>query len=235
MRPRKTIRPAKAVAATAAPIALTAVVLGLILGDRLLFHTAPAGTSEYHQAVQRAADEVPLVVGSWLGTKLVLPAAAVTLLHPNVGLCHQYRNVTTGRVVTFLLVQCHDARDLVGHYPPICYVNQGWVMDTSTATQLSAGDLRVNATRYGFTSGRLGQMASLRIDNFMILPTGETCPNMDGIYVSAKDPHKKFFGAAQVQFVCDADVPLLEVEEFEQALLISARPLIDQIRAGVRP
>jgi len=52
-----------------------------------------------------------------------LPPGAVALLKPNLDICRTYLNPR----FEFLLVQCLDARDMGGHFPPNCYPASGCV------------------------------------------------------------------------------------------------------------
>src|SRR5690348_12138148 len=69
----------------------------------------------YHQQVRAAVEAIPFRIGSWFGTDSPVPPAAVALLHANVALCRSYKNIDNGRQITFLLVHCSDARDILGH------------------------------------------------------------------------------------------------------------------------
>jgi hypothetical protein len=44
------------------------------------------------------------------------------------------------------------------------------------------------------------------IDNFMVLPDGTTCRDMDGLHAAASAPRQRYLGAAQVQVLTDASL-----------------------------
>src|SRR4051794_2037308 len=107
-------------------ILLSLGVLGALGVYRAAVGAPPAGAERYHQQIRAARDAQPLWVGSWMGKDLEVRAGAVALLHPNVMMCRQFTTLQTGRVVTLMIVQGEDARDMLGHSPPVCYVAHGW-------------------------------------------------------------------------------------------------------------
>src|SRR5579884_1718328 len=107
--------------------ALTLSLLGGTLADRLKFHTPGPDAGRYHQLVQDAGATVPREIGDWKADgDSPLPPAAIALLHPNLVISRHYENSKTGHSVEFLLIQCSDVRDLLGHYPPRCYPANGY-------------------------------------------------------------------------------------------------------------
>jgi len=93
----------------------------------------PHEADEFHRAAAIAVAGIPVRIGSWNGTDYPLPPSAIELLRPNATLNRVYTN-NMGREVGFLLVQCRDSRDMLGHYPPICYKGQGWEVPEEKAT-----------------------------------------------------------------------------------------------------
>ena len=108
------------------PYSATVIVLLALLGDRMFLRMSPVQTDEYHASVKAAVEAVPTVVGSWVGIDTPVPEAAVRMLHPNIILSRRYQNLSTNETLTVLLVHVRDARDVLGHYPPVCYPGQGW-------------------------------------------------------------------------------------------------------------
>jgi hypothetical protein len=212
---------------------LIGAVLVLIAVDlqRRYMRTAPHDAAVYHEQLRRAADQIPLYSGDWMGTNTPVPPAAIEILHPNVIIARRYQNIATGQEVQFLLVQVQDARDILGHYPPVCYRGQGWTQDSAQAVELdSSDDLRVNATRYGFSSTRGSRDTSIVVDNFLVLPDGSTCPDMDAVDGAAQDNRTKFFGAAQVQVVYEPRVPEEARERLLRTFVDLSRPLLERMR-----
>src|SRR5580658_8411121 len=93
-------------------------------------HVQPADAAKYLEASRKAIDGISLsLVGptgeQWTGTDVPVAAAATELLRPNTILSRDYVSQSTGQTATLLIVDCSDARDLQGHYPPRCYPAQG--------------------------------------------------------------------------------------------------------------
>jgi hypothetical protein len=219
---------------SAAPVAVTVCLLVGVLVDRFLFHTAPADAAIYHDRVAAAGGVLPYNVGAWIGVDLPPSEGAVSLLQPNLLLTRRFEHIGSSESATFVLVHCRDARDLIGHYPPICYGNQGWVSASVTPLEFEVQGLKVPVTRYQFKSSRLGKATDICVDNFMVLPDGEICPDMDGITRTAQNTRSKFFGAAQVQLVSDASLRESEREALFRELIAASRPLIATIGSGVQ-
>jgi hypothetical protein len=161
-----------------------------------------------------------------------VPAAAFSLLQPNLVLARRYRDINTGHSVTLLLVQCMDARDIIGHYPPVCYPGQGWSELESIPRNWAVEDLSITGTQYRFSTSRPGRAATIVVDNFMVLPGGGFCRDMEGVHLAARDRRKRQWGVAQVQLVSDGGMSTAQRQEAFARLVGAARPLIDQIRGA---
>ena len=159
-------------------IALSLCVLGGAAVDRS-FHKEPADTVPYHQKIVKVAASALMRIGDWMGYDQVTPESAIKLLRPNVIVSKRYLNYVTGETVSFLLVDCTDARDLQGHYPPICYPNQGWLQMTSESRDWQVGDLKLTGMQYDFVKKQYDPERNLPVEmtetiaNFMLLPDGQ--------------------------------------------------------------
>jgi hypothetical protein len=208
------------------PYSATVVVLLALLGDRAFLRMSPAQTDTYHSAVKAAVEALPTVSGAWVGMDTPVPEAAVRMLHPNIILSRRYQNLSTNESVTLLLVHVRDARDVLGHYPPVCYPGQGWKTQSATSLDWNAGTLLVQGTEYEFTRDRLEGGSRIYVDNFLILAGGETCRDMDGVERAAQDRQRKFFGAGQLQFVHDARTTPRRRREIVEEFLKCSEPAL---------
>lgn len=215
-----------------APVAATLLLLGGASADKVMFHLPPADAAPYHARVRDMAARLPYSLGPWLGIDTPVPPAAVELLRPNVILSRQYQNVRTGRTAGLLIVHCEDARELIGHYPPACYVAHGWEMRSKVAKTREVDGEGIPITDYTFASRRVDYANELRIDNFMVLPDGQLCRDMDAVEAMAQDYRRKFFGAAQVQVISDARCSESEREDMFRQLIRAAGPLLREMRGG---
>lgn len=204
----------------------TAALLGGIAADRALMRKPSQDSAAYHQRVRAVAEGVPFHFDRWLGVDVPVPQGAVSLLKPNVLLSRRYEEMGSGRRLTLLLVHCKDARDILGHYPPVCYAGQGWTLVGSQPRDWTVEDLPIKATRYTFKppASEAGELVS--IDNFMLLANGTTARDMDEVEVAAQDARRKYFGAAQVQIVYDASVSEADRASVFDAFVTMLKPLI---------
>lgn len=210
------------------PWVCLALLLGGIVTDWKFLHQPPADATFYHQRIRQAAENFPWSFGKWMGREVPVPTSAVSMLMPNVIISRRYDEMGTSRHVSLLLVQCTDARDILGHFPPVCYANQGWTLDPDHGQPLDRkfDDLVIQTTAYTFTAQ---QHNRLIIDNFMLLPNGRTARDMDDVDSAARHLSQKYFGAGQVQLVYDYEPSEQDRAEIFQAMMEMLRPVITQI------
>ena len=213
-------------------IPLLSVGLLGAMGFSALSRPTPDDAEPYHLRVKQVAAEIPLRIDRWIGTDKEPTRAAVKLLNPNVLFTRRYRNLDTGRTATFMLVQCKDARDLAGHYPPVCYPAHGWKLKSSAPKYWHFNELQIPGMEYRFDFSRLEGTRRIVIRNFMILPDGRIYRDMSGVREAAADYNRHFFGAAQIQLVTDAGMPSPERDEVFRELLEGHQTLIDALRGG---
>ena len=213
-----------------APLITVSLLAGLIVEES--FRTTPASAEPYHQHIAAEAAKLPYQIGDWVGRDQQVPDAATALLKPNVIISRQYRNLRTGHSATLLLVQCRDTRDMLGHYPPICYPGQGWTQIATVQRDADATDATYPATQYEFNRTANGQMVLITVIDFMILPDGRVVRTMEELRYAARKNAARFFGAAQIQLIFDPDTPENERDQAIKAILDAAEPIIRGIKSG---
>jgi hypothetical protein len=197
-----------------------ALLLGLTAETRS--RPRPADAEPFHARVKAASLQMVEPEG-WTVKDFKLPDGAITLLKPNVPLCRVYN--TPSRQFQFLLIQCRDARDMGGHYPPICYPASGWVIvpekKKGTPMTWTIGSKTIIGMEYEFTGTHDGLTITRTVDNLLILPRGRNCyvREIDDIREVASDHLRQFYGAAQIQFVFDGAVPENERREIFTQLI----------------
>jgi hypothetical protein len=88
---------------------------------------------------------------------------------------------------------------------------------------------------YEFTKSGSMQRGHLFAANFLMMPDGAIVPDMAGFQRLAYDYHKHYYGAAQIQVVCDGDT-LPEDRRAEVTMLVRAcHSLIEAIGSGSKP
>lgn len=182
-----------------------ALLICLLVGWQARALPDPAGSERFHTAVRSEAEKVPVKVGPWVSRELPITPAAVQLLRPNV--LHQRRWIDTrsNESVTVLVVHCGDTRDLLGHYPPVCYVGQGWQMTGMTDWNAELGGKSWKVPEYEFLAVKGAQTEGLWVRNAMLLPGNGLGRDMDDVNGAARNVTRRFFGAGQVQFVFPHD------------------------------
>ena len=188
----------------------------------------------YHARIRGSAERVRLVLGVWVGQDVPVPRVAIKTLKPNVILSRQYTNLRSRQQFSLLVIQCGDARDLVGHYPPQCYPSQGWEQRGARVVDWEVDGLRIEGMQYQFVSNRFETVRETVVDNFMVLPNGSTCRDLRGVGRAAKDFRQRAFGAAQVQVITDVSMTAEERREVFETVVRGHRELIDAILAGGR-
>ncbi len=161
----------------------------------------PVDAAPFHDRARQAIEAIPMSFGPWVGRDEQVAQEALRLLSANKVLSRNYTHVGIGEHVGLLIVQCRNARDMVGHYPPNCYPNSGWTLQSSVPQHFVVDDLVIEAMEYEFAISRFGSAGRLWIYNFMVLPDGRIAPDMRGVREVEADATQKFFGAAQVQLV----------------------------------
>ncbi len=218
----------------AIPFCISLLLLGGMGAERWSL-LPPKNAVVYHARVRAAADRVPLRFGPWVGKDVEVAADASRMLRPNVLISRMYRNLSSGTEVSFLFVQCPDARAIMDHYPPICYVTRGFNKDAAIATDWNVGPMRIDGTEYEFTRRSLMEGMSIVVDNFIVMPTGRIERDMEATKAAASDLNKRFFGAAQFQLAFDGGVSREERQEAFRAFVMASQPLIEAVQSGSLP
>ncbi len=184
-----------------------AAALAMLVAAGLWTQSYPtaASATDYHDRVLKLAGDAPKHFGPWTGTPNDIPASAVELLRPNATVSRNFVDQAGGRSGQFLVIQCRDARDLAGHWPPNCYPSSGYTETGRTLTQWQAPGLPpISGMNYRFERASIHGTLTLVVDNFLILPGTGFVPNMAAVRQAGDDPQRRHFGAAQVQVVTRA-------------------------------
>lgn len=208
------------------------LLLGGAAADRISV-LPPPGSGQYHQRVHAAAASLSPDFGDWTSVEVPIPAEASRLLRPNVVISRGYVNNAMGLRVSFLLIQCTDVRDMVSHYPPICYPYRGLSLVKQNVQSFQDGGLTMPATEYQFESGTLNSPDMTVVENFMILPIGRITANMDQVKEQLR-LRSRYFGAGQVQIMFESGATEQLRHRVAQDFISHYQPLIDAIRAGVQ-
>jgi hypothetical protein len=209
------------------------VLLLTAIGAEAARRREPVDAAPQHARIaELAAATIPFSTGEWLGRDVEPIASSVALLRPNVLVQRAYRNRRTGETAQLLFVQCADARDLLGHFPPVCYPAHGWTLDASAPAAWDLGGVRVAGVRYRFAKGG-AEPADLVADNFMVVPETGFAPDMDAVNRAAGDTRLRALGAAEVQVLTDLRMTDARRDEVVRELVSPLLPLLRA--AGAEP
>jgi hypothetical protein len=210
-----------------APLAALVVMCGLSrwLPNRV---TIDDRSIDRQAEIRRVMDALPFFVEAsnadtleeWVGRDLseLLAPEAQRLLRPNAIFNRRYerlerRDDSEGPVpwVQVLVVHCADARDMIGHYPPICYPSAGWVAESAEGPQrvpLPWYQSGLPVQTYQFRAVREhGRDLGVRIFNTFVLPDGTVTPDIDDINRQSERLAVSVQGVAQLQVITPQGLP----------------------------
>lgn len=214
---------------------VTLVLLSMALPNRT---AAVINTDGRKAEIARALNEVPYFIGRWVGEKPdqgAIPREAQKLLKPNAILNRRYLS-PGGPWMHVLVVHCGDARDMIGHYPPICYPSAGWTempADANSDRTLTVLGRPFPVREYGF-KGYLegGREEVIRIFNAFILPDGTVTRDIDDINRQSERLSVAVQGVAQVQVITSGRVTTDEAIGAAEEVLSGMNGLLDALRVG---
>lgn len=207
------------------------VLVGLMLYQQGL-EVQASSNSAYHTRIANSIRDLPMSYGDWIGKNHEVPRAAAELLHANEVRALQFRHVLTGEQVAIILVHCTDARDLIGHYPPVCYPAQGWLQRSSGAMSLNPAQVKTSliewpCSLYRFERMDQGFTHQMTVLNYMVLPDENVGPSMDVINRAAGDIAQRERGAMQVQVVFnDPNLDETRRTEIANEFLVYLEPVL---------
>ncbi|QDU33073.1 hypothetical protein KS4_11140 [Poriferisphaera corsica] len=213
-------------------IVFIAMILLLGIGLQAVFRPQPSDASEFHAVAKNSIYSLPSQIGDWVGRDQDIPASAIKLLRPNAIISRSYYNKKTGETASLLIVQSKDARDMRGHFPPVCYPANGYQMTNEMQVDWDADGLLMNGTDYTFSIQRSNRVTYLNVANFIILPNGYVVPNMKALNEAASDYTRFFQGAAQLQLVTNKNYTDEQRQRIFEELVGSNKQIIQTLLNG---
>lgn len=187
-------------------------------------------------------EAVPDRFGSWITEEVPVPSEAIEILRPNALFCRRLMHLGGDDEVTVIIVHCSDARDMGGHYPPICYRQIGWMLDLDRIGRpvVECGFLRdptLTVYRFRRTDAR-GEREEMTVLNVFIYPDGRTSADIFDRNPFTGPATRASRGLAQIQFVFPTDVPEADAVRIARKVLSEfpregLRALIGQAEEGI--
>ena len=185
-----------------APLLAACLLLGMA-GLNFSFPTAEDAEA-YHRQILELTEAAPTEFDDWTSRPVEIPPSAVELLRPNAILSRTFRDRVASREAGFLIVQCMDARDLSGHWPPNCYKANGYTAVGAEPVTWSVDGTEFPGIEYRFEIDTAGKSSRIVVSNFMILPGIGYVRDMHDVREAGADHRRRYFGAAQLQVVTSA-------------------------------
>lgn len=209
-------------------IAITLGVCGLVMWQAKALPDRE-GAVVVHRAIREAAAAIPERSGRWFSVVLPTTESAVKLLKPNVLEQRRWTDGVTGRSVSVLLVHCGDTRDILGHYPPVCYPGQGWRLAATHDWEMTLGGRKYQLPEYEFVAVRGSSTVSLSVRNAMLLPGVGLGRDMDDVVEAARNVSRRFMGAGQIQVIFHEDTNVEERDRLTAEMIEIYRPVLETL------
>lgn len=196
----------------------------------------PADNQAYFTAVARSISEIPYRIGPWIGADVEVQLPAIQLLRPNKLLQRRFTKSDGSETFSLLFVHCSDARDMQGHYPPICYPAHGWVIEESTRSDFVLGQFRVPCTIYRLVAIRQGERRAMTILNFFAVPSEEEvlAADMDAVNRASAASERAWLGSAQIQLILPENASIDDMSRLMADVGPAIEPAIWKVVHGAR-
>jgi hypothetical protein len=191
----------------------------------------PSRNQAYLDAISASVSALPYRIGKWIGADIEPQAPAIELLKPNSLLQRRYISTDGTESFTILFVHCGDARDMQGHYPPVCYPANGWVLASASATRFVLGRDHAPSTIYRFRSVRNGSEQRMTILNFFAVPSEAEPMAADMIAVNraAGGSARAALGAAQAQLIVTGSVSDEHMITLMEEIAPALEPIVSKV------
>ncbi len=191
--------------------------------------------SAYLAAVYQAITDIPYRIGAWIGVDVEAQAPAIQLLRPNKLLQRSYMTADGASAFSLLFIHCSDARDMQGHYPPVCYPAHGWTIVDSTRTVCALGQSAVPCVVYRCSAVHNGEELRMTILNFFAVPSHAQAlaADMSAVNSAAASTSRSGLGAAQIQLILPRDAQPDELVRLMQEIGPAIEPAVWRVIHGV--
>lgn len=215
---------------------LAAPLTALVLAGMAAYSLAsirPGGASDaYFAQVRQAIDALPMQIEGYVGRDRPPLPAAVEMLRPNRLLQREYADPVTGQSFSVLVVHCGDVRDMMGHYPPVCYPSNGWTIDGVESEVIERADAGpIPITRYRVSRGDGTLELSKVIANTFVVPRADSPLGRDDRALDSvtRTRWNSGLGAAQVQIITDANMDQATRARIERGVADRLSTLIEAV------
>jgi hypothetical protein len=211
------------------------LLLGLLARGGISAHR-PFGTKEYRGRVKKAIEDVPYLIGPAVGVDSEPTPAAIALLTPNKILERRYVDPNTGAAFTLLIVHCGDVRDMIGHFPPVCYPAHGWKPGATTPVPIEINGEKAWAIKYDFTHTDDLFERQMSVTNFFVIPEEGAAlfSDMKAVERASRSSETGGLGVAQFQIVTSQDLNPQWRDMMIHETLLAVAPAVKTIAQGIK-
>ncbi|MDX2116375.1 MAG: exosortase-associated EpsI family protein [Planctomycetota bacterium] len=211
-----------------------ALVLGSMIALGHRGRAPDVDSTAYFAQAAEAISRIPYRIEGWVGADVEAQAPAVQLLRPNKLLQRRYISTDVEREFVLLFVHCADARDMQGHYPPICYPAHGWTLVDRIPAEFKAGSSLLPGTVYRLETVRQGEKRHMSILNFFAMPGAAQgiAPDMEAVNRASASSATSVLGAAQVQLVLQHEATPPELTELMATVFPAIEPAVWSVVRG---
>lgn len=210
---------------------LTAVILAAMAVYSVMA-TRPTGSDAYYERVRQSIEDIPRTIEGYTSKDQEPLEAAQELLRPNKILQRKYTHPITQETFSILIVHCGDVRDMMGHFPPNCYPNAGWVVvsaEAGTIERRENGPIPV--TRYHVSQSDGTARYARVIANTFIVPRADSPLGRDDRALDkvTRTRWSSGLGAAQIQIITEEGMDESTRARIERAVADELQQVIDAV------
>ena len=173
-------------------------------------------------------DKFPYQLDNWWGADVPVPTSAMEILRPNSLVSRRFSKLETSDEVVLALIHCSDLRDMMGHYPPVCYPATGWTLNEEGTEDVTVKLADINAQMRLYRFHRFDQEGLQKeqtVLSIFLLPNQMLLTDMQELKGrSSKGRNMSAIGVAQLQMVF-TDSPDTEVVVSHATELLGAIPM----------
>lgn len=216
--------------------AIAAVLLVIFLfGLRASSGPSGAELDAYFAEVKAEVEQVPWLIGSYVGRENEVAPSAEELLKPNAILQRTYIDTNTNTSFSLVLIHSGVARDMQGHFPPNCYPAHGWDGGAVGDVAIDLAGADRTARVYNYTRTLEVRDESVNILNLFATPNQETPfgRDMGVIDRASRSRFGNQMGAAQVQVLTPPAMPQEQREQIWAMAMEAVGPAMARVAGGV--
>lgn len=196
----------------------------------------PPGLERYVARIKAAVEAIPYRIGNAVGVDEPPSSGVATVLRPDAVLERRYTDIASGDSFGLTIVHCTDARDLLGHYPPVCYPAGGWIAAGIQHLTLRTGAMPIPACLYAFTRNGPAEQTRVNVVSFFVLPGPPQGPgavdDMDRVAAASRSTMGTALGVSHIMLAFTGAPRSDSIAAVADRALDSLQPVIHTLLEG---